>query len=127
MKSNLARREQQIMEVLYRLGEATANEVVAAMPNDPANATVRTQLRILEQKGLVKHRREGKRFIFSPAEPRQSAAASAFTRVLQIFFGGSLNDALAAHLSDPRTKLGDEDFKRLRQLVNQHQPRGKKS
>ncbi len=59
MRSELSRREQQIMDVLYRLGEATANEIVEAMPNEPANATVRTQLRILEEKGVVKHRRDG--------------------------------------------------------------------
>ncbi len=106
--------------MIYRLGEATANEVVDALPDNLANATVRTQLRQLEAKGVVKHRRDGKRFVFRPAVPRHSAAKSAFRKVLDIFFSGSVEDALAAHLADPNTRLSDDEIKRLRRLLNQH-------
>jgi predicted transcriptional regulator len=126
VQSNLTRRERQILEAVYRLGEATANEIVAAMPDKLANATVRTQLRSLESKGAVKHRRDGKRFIYSPSVPRKSAAATALRRVLDIFFGGSVEDALAAHLADPKTRLSDSEIKRLRRLLSEHDQRGKK-
>ena len=126
MHSNLTRRERQILEVIYRLGEATANEIVAAMPDELANATVRTQLRTLESKGAVQHRRDGKRFIYGPAVPRKSAAATALRKVLDIFFGGSVENALAAHLADPKTSLSDDEIKRLRRLLSEHDQREKK-
>ncbi|WP_182866886.1 BlaI/MecI/CopY family transcriptional regulator [Rhodopirellula sp. JC639] len=126
MRSDLSRRERQIMEVIYQLGEPTANEIVAAMPDPLANATVRTQLRTLESKGVVKHRREGKQFVYFPAVPRKNAAVKAFRKVLEIFFGGSVEDALATHLADPKTKLSDDQVKRLRQLLKEHQTRGDK-
>lgn len=126
MRSDLTRRERQILEVIYRLGESTANDIVAAMPDDLANATVRTQLRILEQKGAVTHRRDGKRFVYRPAEPRKSAAASALRKVVDIFFGGSVEDALATHLADPNTKLSESEISSLRRLLDQHHQRGRK-
>lgn len=126
LRSDLSRRERQIMEVIYRLGESTANQIVDAMPDDLANATVRTQLRTLEAKGIVKHRRDGKQFIYMPAVPRKSAATKAFRKVLEIFFGGSVEDALATHLADPKTELSDDQVKRLRRLLSEHQTRGGK-
>lgn len=107
--------------MIYQLGESTANEIVAAIPDNLANATVRTQLRTLEQKGAVVHRRDGKRFVYRPAESRKSAATVAFRKVLNVFFGGSVEVALATHLADPKTKLSDEDLQRLRRLLSQHQ------
>ena len=124
MRADLTRRERQVLEVIYQLGESTANEIVAAMPDNLANATVRTQLRALEGKGAVKHRREGKQFVFAPTVPRESAAMRALRRVLDVFFGGSVEDALAAHLADPKTKLDEAEIKRLRRLLSEHQQRG---
>ncbi|QDT11671.1 BlaI/MecI/CopY family transcriptional regulator [Planctomycetes bacterium K23_9] len=123
-RPELTRRERQILDVIYRIGESTANEIVAAMPDDLANATVRTQLRSLEAKGAVTHRREGKQFLFQAAVPRRSAAMTALRKVLDVFFGGSVEEALAAHLADPRTKLSEAEVKRLRRLLNQHQSKG---
>lgn len=114
------------MEVIYRLGESTAKQIVDAMPDDLANATVRTQLRTLESKGVVKHRREGKQFIYRPAVPRKNAAAKALRKVLEIFFGGSVEDALATHLADPKTELSEDQVKRLRRLLTEHQNKGAK-
>tara|TARA_R110002049_G_scaffold4601_5_gene32261 strand:- start:371551 stop:371922 length:372 start_codon:yes stop_codon:yes gene_type:complete len=122
----LTRRERQVLEVVYQLGESTANDIVAAMPDDLANATVRTQLRSLEEKGEVTHKSEGKRYVYRPTASRKSAATRALRKVLDIFFGGSVEDALAAHLADPKTKLADEEIKRLRELLSEHQSRGKK-
>ncbi len=126
MRSDLTRRERQILEVIYRLGESTANQIVAAMPDELANATVRTQLRVLEEKGVVVHRRDGKQFVYSPAEPRKSAAASALRKVVEVFFGGSVENALAAHLADPKIKLSEGEVERFRQLLNRHQRGSKK-
>lgn len=121
----LTRREQQIMEVLYRLGEGTANEIVEELPDQPANATVRTLLRIMEEKGAVKHKQDGKRFIYRPAVAKKSAAASALKKVLEVFFKGSVEDALATHLADPKNKLSADDLDALRKLIDEHRPERK--
>ncbi len=121
LRTDVSRRERQILDVLYRLGEASANDVVRELPAPLANATVRTQLRIMEQKGIVQHRCEGKRFMFRPSTPRQSAAKAALRGVLNVFFGGSLEDALATHLSDPKAKLDAEQLLRLRKLIEKHE------
>ena len=118
----LTRREQQIMDVLYRLGEGTANDIVEQLPDKLANATVRTLLRILEEKGAVKHKPDGKRFIYRPTVARKSAAASALRRVLDVFFKGSVEDALATHLADPKNKLSEEDLQALQKLIDEHRP-----
>lgn len=119
MSAELTRREQQILDLLYKLGEASASDICDGLPIELANATVRTQLRILEEKGAVKHRRDGKRFLYRPAVPRKSAATSALRKVLDVFFKGSVEDALAAHLADPKTKLDAEQIERLRKLIDQ--------
>src|SRR3954467_5201168 len=85
----LSRRERQIMDVLYRRGRATAAEVMADLPGEPTDSTVRTQLRVLEQKGQVRHDEEGLRFIYSPAVPRRTARKSALKHLVQTFFDGS--------------------------------------
>ena len=121
LETNLSKRERQIVEAIYQLGEATAKEIGEALPAELANATVRTQLRILEEKGVVKHRVEGKRFIYRPAISRQKAAKSALRRLLDTFFGGSVEDAVATHLSDPKTKLSAAQIRRLRELIDNHE------
>ena len=120
MESEFTIRERQILDVLYQLGSATANEVVEALPVELANATVRTLLRILEEKGAVKHRVDGKKFIFYPSVPQKSAARSALRKVLNVFFAGSVEEALATHLADPKTKLTAEQVKRLKDLIDRH-------
>ncbi len=125
MRSDLTRRERQILEAIYRLGEASANEIVESLPDPLANATVRTQLRVMEDKGVVKHRRDGRRFLYRPAVPHRSAAKSALRSVLDVFFGGSVEDALATHLDDPKRKLDAEQIQRLRTLIDQYDSKGK--
>ncbi len=120
MSDELSRRERQIIDVIYKLGEASAREIVEAMPDELANATVRTQLRILEEKGAVAHRRDGKKFLYRAVKSRKVAAKSALRSVLDVFFGGSIEDAVATHLSDPKSKLSAEQINRLKELIDQH-------
>jgi predicted transcriptional regulator len=119
MDKGLSRREREIVEILYANGQASAEQVRAAMSDPPSDATVRTLLRILMEKGVVKHRREGRRFIYRPRTPRSGAGKSALRRVLDVFYRGNLEDAIAAHLSDPKTKLSDDQIERLRVLINE--------
>lgn len=127
MRSDLTRRERQILEILYELGEGTAKQIRAAMPGDLADATVRTLLRILEEKRAVSHRLDGKRFVFRPSGSRDVAASSAFRRVLDVFFGGSVEKALSLHLADPKTVLDASEVQRLRELINTKSKRGNKN
>ena len=120
MIKDLTRRERQILDVLFRLGEASANDIVEAMPDELANATVRTQLRFLEEKGAVTYRREGKKFLYRAVKPKKNAAKTALRSVLNVFFGGSIEDAIATHLADPKSKLNAEQLERLRKLIEEH-------
>lgn len=114
----LSKRERQIMDVLYRLQTASAADVHARLPDPPTYTAVRTMLRLLEQKGLVEHSQEGRRYIYTPCSSPQTEGRSAISRVLDVFFGGSLENALAAHLSDPDQKLDEEELQRLRALID---------
>src|SRR5437763_14388295 len=96
----LSRRERQIMDVLYRCGAATANEVLAALPDPPSSSAIRTLLRILEAKGHARHVQDGIRYVYSPARPRQSAAQDALSHVVQTFFGGSVERVVAALVAE---------------------------
>lgn len=120
MQEDLTRRERQILEIIYSLEEASANQICEKMPEKLANATVRTLLRVLESKGLVKHRKQGKQFVYQPCVARKSAASSALSKVLDVFFGGSVEQALATHLSNPKTKLTPDQIERLRELIDEH-------
>lgn len=124
MKHDLSKRERQIVEILYQSGESTANHVLEQLPGNPANATVRTQLRILEEKGVVTHRQDGKRFLYRPVVHRKTAAKSALRSVLNVFFNGSVENALAAHLSDPKAKISPEELQRLKKLIDEHPSQG---
>jgi predicted transcriptional regulator len=115
----LSRRERQIMDVIYRLGEGTAAQVHAELPNPPSRTAVRTFLRILEEKGFLQHRQDGLTYVYLPTRPREREAQSALRRVLSTFFEGSLEKALAAHLVDNAADLSDEELARLADLIRQ--------
>jgi predicted transcriptional regulator len=121
----LSRRERQIMDVVYRRGQATAAEVVAELPDPPGKTAVRTLLRILEEKGHLKHRQEGLAYVYLPSRPRDQAGRSALRRVLQTFFDGSLEKAVAAHLIDSGEELSPEELQRLADLIRQARKKGK--
>jgi predicted transcriptional regulator len=122
----LSKRERQIMDVVYAHGEATVSQVMAGIPNPPMRGALRTLLRILERKGHLTHRQEGREFIYRPMQPRGQAGRSALGRVLDVFFNGSLEHAVAAHLSDPRrsAKLTAEELERLSDLIEKARKRG---
>jgi predicted transcriptional regulator len=113
----LTRRERQIMDVLYRLGRATAADVMAALPGDPNYSTVRTQLRVLEDKGHVGHEEEGLRYVYAPAVPRHAARKSALKHLVETFFDGSAEQVVAAVLGGEASRLSDDDLKRIAELV----------
>ncbi len=115
--TTLTRRERQIMDVLYRAGRATAAEVMAALPGEPNSSTVRTQLRVLEDKGHVRHEEEGLRFVYAPAVPRHAARKSALKHLVETFFDGSAEQVVAAVLGGEASRLSDEDLKRIAALV----------
>ncbi|RYG29439.1 BlaI/MecI/CopY family transcriptional regulator [bacterium] len=115
----LSKREQQIMEIAFSRDGVTANELCAAMPGNPSNATVRTLLRILEEKGQLTHREESGRFVYSPAQSRQSAARQALDKLVDTFFRGSVGDVVATLIRDDRSKLSDEEIERLQSLIEE--------
>ena len=125
--SELSRRERQIMDVVWQMGQATATDVVAAMDDPPSRTSVRTLMRILEEKGHLAHTLTGREFVYRPTRPRQRVGQRAMRRVVQTFFGGSLGDALAAHLADPDSKLDDDELKRLNDLIRKTREKGKRS
>src|SRR6185295_6812097 len=106
--TQLSKRERQIMDVIWRLNEASATTVVAEMDDPPTRTAVRTFLRILEEKGHLEHRKVGREFVYSAKKPRQREGQSALRRVLRVFFDGSLEKAVAAHLAEPGTKLSSQ-------------------
>jgi BlaI family penicillinase repressor len=114
---NFSRRERQIMDIIFASGEATAAEVAAALPDPPSYSAVRALLRILEEKGHLKHREDGPRYIFAPTERHEKASGSALRRVLETFFDGSLSNAVAALVDGDAGKLSAEELKRLEAIV----------
>jgi len=115
--STLSRRERQIMDVLYRRGRATAAEVMQDLTGDPHSSTVRTQLRVLEEKGHVRHEEEGLRYVYMPAVPRHAARKSALRHLVETFFDGSTEKAVAALLGREGSRLSDEELDRIADLI----------
>src|SRR5256885_12779921 len=115
--TTLTRRERQIMDILYRRSRATAAEVMADLPGEPNYSTVRTQLRVLEDKGHVRHEEEGLRYVYVPAVPRHAARKSAPKHLVETFFDGSAEQVVAAVLGGEASRLSDEDLDRIARLV----------
>jgi BlaI family transcriptional regulator, penicillinase repressor len=116
-ETELTRRERQIMDILFAAGSATGQEVQARLPDSPSYSTVRTLLRILEDKGYVKHREEGLRYLYVPAVAIETARKSALQRVLRTFFDGSAQQAVAALLDPKSFSLSREELDELTELV----------
>jgi BlaI family transcriptional regulator, penicillinase repressor len=120
----LTRRERQIMDILYKRGRATANEVLEDLPGDPHYSTVRTQLRVLEEKGHVTHEEAGVRFVYMPAVPRRAARKSALRHLVDTFFDGSAEQVVAAVLGGEGARLSDEELDRIAELVDKAKKEG---
>ena len=113
----LSRRERQIMDILYRRGRATASEVMQDLSGDPSYSTVRTQLRVLEEKGHVRHEEEGLRYVYVPAVPRHAARRSALRHLVDTFFDGSAEKTVAALLGSEGARMTDEELDRIAELI----------
>jgi BlaI family transcriptional regulator, penicillinase repressor len=118
LANRLSRRERQIMDVLYQLGEATAAEVQERLPEPPSYSAVRAMLRILEEKGHVRHEQDGPRYVYVPTVARDNAQRSALHHMLKTFFDGSAEQAISALLDEPSTKLSDAELDRLARLID---------
>jgi BlaI family transcriptional regulator, penicillinase repressor len=121
----LSKREQQIMELLYRKEPATANDLMALLPGEPSNSTVRTLLRILEEKGQVTKTEEDGKYIYSPAKAKKAAAKTALNRVLDTFYQGSVRDVVATLLDEEKNRLSDEDLDQLQEMIDKAREEGR--
>jgi predicted transcriptional regulator len=107
------------MDAIYSLGKASVAQVIGLIPDPSGYSSVRKLLQILEEKGHVKHTQEGQLYVYSPTQPRQSAARSAMKQILQTFFGGNVEDAVMTLMSEADVRLSDEDIVRLQEIVDQ--------
>jgi|SRR5689334_5413765 BlaI family penicillinase repressor len=114
---DLSRRERQILDILYQRGQATAADVQNALPEPPSYSAVRALLRILEDKGHVRHQQDGPRYVYLPTIARENAKRSALHHVLRTFFDGSAEQAISALLDESSTKLSPAELDRLARLI----------
>jgi predicted transcriptional regulator len=121
----LSRRERQIMEVIYRRGQATVAEVLEDLPDPPSYSAVRAMLRVLEEKDHLRHDQQGPRYVFLPTVPREQARRSALQQLVQTFFDGSTEQAVAALLDQSDRALSDGELARLARLINQARKEGR--
>jgi BlaI family transcriptional regulator, penicillinase repressor len=116
---NLSRRERQMMDILYARGRATAAEIHEALPDAPTYSAVRAKLRVLEEKGHVRHEEEALRYVYVPTMPRETARRSALRHVVSTFFEGSVEQAVAALLDLSAAKLDDNELDRISHLIEE--------
>jgi predicted transcriptional regulator len=121
----LSRRERQIMEILYQRGKASASEVREAMDDAPGYSAVRAMLRVLEEKGHVRHQEEGLKYVYAPVVARDKAKRSAIKHLLETFFGGSPEQAVAALLDVASTRLTPEELDRMAGMIEKAKREGK--
>ena len=123
--ADLSRRERQIMDAVFASGEATVNRVVETIPDAPTAMAVRRMMHILEEKGYLKRREEGREVVYLPRESKAKAGQSALQRVLETFLGGSLEEALATHLVARKDGVSEEERERLISLIEQAKKEGR--
>jgi BlaI family transcriptional regulator, penicillinase repressor len=121
----LSRRERQIMDVLYRLGRATAAEIHQNLPDPPGYSAVRAMLRVLEEKGHIRHEEKDLRYVFLPVVTREKARRSAVRHLVDTFFDGSPEQAVATLLDMPGARLSDDEFDRLSALIDKARKEGR--
>ena len=125
LQIRLSRRERQILDVLYRMGRASVGSVRGALPDPPSYSAVRALLRILEDKGHVRHVQDGPRYIYLPSVPRDRARRSAMKQLLNTFFEGSAEQAVAALLDMSASELSEDELARLSELIEQARKEGR--
>jgi len=122
-REGLGARERQIMDAVYRLGEASVADVRSALADPPSYSAVRTMIRLLESKGHLEHRRDGVRYVYRPARPPEAARASALRHLMQTFFAGSAAAAVEAILDPSVARLSDDDLARLERIIQEARER----
>ncbi|HEV3060097.1 MAG TPA: BlaI/MecI/CopY family transcriptional regulator [Vicinamibacterales bacterium] len=122
--TDLSRRERQVMDILYRDGKATAADVLAGLPDPPSYSAVRAMLRILEEKGHIRHEQDGPRYVFVPTVKRDTAQRSALRHVINTFFDGSASQVMAALFELSARELDADELAQLRRLVDKAKRRG---
>jgi predicted transcriptional regulator len=121
----LGRREREILEIVFRLDEASVGNVMDQMAEPPAYDSVRTMLRLLERKGFLKHRQEGTKYVYRPTQSKSSASKSALTHLMATFFENSVADTMAAALDLESDDLSDEELARLQALIDKARREGR--
>jgi len=124
-EDRFSRRERQIMDIIYRNGSASVGDVIEALPDPPGYSAVRTLLRILEEKGHLKHTKQGPRYLYRPTRSRRSAAREALKRAVTTFFDGSTTQAVAALLDVSDGDLSEEEFDELTSLIDRARGEGR--
>lgn len=124
-QAKLSRRERQIMDIVFELGQVTAAEVLDKLPDPPSYSAVRAMLRILEEKGHLRHHQVGPRYVFQPTLSRQDARDSAIQRVVRTFFAGSTEQAMAALLDLSSADMNEKDLDRLQEMIEQARKEGR--
>jgi predicted transcriptional regulator len=124
LTTQLSRRERQIMDVVYRVGKVTAAEVLAELPDPPGYSAVRAMLRLLEEKGHIRHEQDGPRYVYLPTVNRDKARKSAMKHLVRTFFDGSTEDAVAALLQND-AGMSDDELERLSRLIDSAKKEGR--
>ncbi|WP_394830957.1 BlaI/MecI/CopY family transcriptional regulator [Pendulispora rubella] len=127
-EKSLTRREREIMDIIYRRGRATAQEVLDELPDPPSYSAVRALLRLLEERGHVKHAQEGQKYVYAPSVPRSDARKSALAHVVKTFFAGSVDQAVATLLESAEsspTKLSRAELDRLSEIIERAKNEGR--
>jgi predicted transcriptional regulator len=122
---SLSRREREMMDIVYRSGSATAGDVLEQLADPPSYSAVRTTLRILEEKGVLKHEQDGKRYVYKPRLPRDKARKGAMDHLVSTFFGGSASGAVLALLEQPGLEISPEDLRRMQSLIEHARKEGR--
>lgn len=122
---HLTRRERQIMDILYAQGEVSVNDIQRQLPDPPAHTAVRTMLKILASKNLVKRRKDGREYLYAARPQRTRAGQTALQRVVQTFFDGSLEKAVGVYLAGRKDGISDDEHERLAELIDEARKRGK--
>ena len=125
MESELSRRERQIMDIVFARGEVSGAAIREGLPEPPTRGALRVMLRILEDKGHLKHRTKGREYIYQATASKRRVGPSALRRVVDTFFGGSIRDAVAAHLAQRNTHVSEDELRHLARLIREAQRKGR--
>lgn len=123
--ASLSRRELELMQIVYRLGSATAAQCLGSLPDPPSYSAVRATLSLLEKKGRLKHKQDGPRYIYFPVVSRDRAKKSALNKLLHTFFADSVEEIVAALLTIPKKRLSESDLNRLSKMIEEARREGR--